>query len=216
MKGKDIIKRHLLFEKAKKHFAQNPNARSLVVTMGREPEQTIWRVTNNRGSFGVVELHTIREQFTISEKDDSKPEKKEKDDKKPDDKKEPKEPKMTSKKSDSDIETNADALDTDKDSQDPREPMMQEPEEPSGEPSEVPPEEQPATKTGEEMRLKNIVGGRPLQDISVDTDQQGGHVVLHMVGLNNPVEIHIFQNGKAVWKYGNLSNLLKTSAVKTK
>lgn len=124
-------------------------------------------------------------------KKDDKPEKKSKEPKKPEKpKKDKPEPKM------SDVPPEADTgLETGV-------------EPPPG--AEEPPGEPAGPKRGEEIQLQQLVQNKPVQDISVETDDQGGHVVLKLGGLELPVEIHVSRDGKATFEVGELSRTLST------
>jgi len=54
-----------------------------------------------------------------------------------------------------------------------------------------------------------------VQDIKVDTDDQGGHVTLKLGGLETPLEIHVSRDGKATFQVGELSRTLSTGPSRT-
>ena len=65
-------------------------------------------------------------------------------------------------------------------------------------------------KRGEEVQLQQLVQNKPVKDIKVSTDDQGGHISLSLGGLEVPLEIHISRDGKATFEVGELSRTLST------
>ena len=51
---------------------------------------------------------------------------------------------------------------------------------------------------------------KPIKDIKVTTDNEGGHVLLTLGGLDMPVEIHTTRDGRATFELGELSRTLST------
>ena len=70
---------------------------------------------------------------------------------------------------------------------------------------------QKGVKTGEELQLQQLVQAKPVESIDVDSDESGGHIVLSLAGLENPLEIHISKDGKIKYKLGDLARVIKTS-----
>jgi hypothetical protein len=66
-----------------------------------------------------------------------------------------------------------------------------------------------APKTGEELSLQQLTQTKPIKDLQVFGDEQGGHVTLSLGGLKNPVQINFAHDGKITYKFGELSRVLK-------
>lgn len=82
MDNRNVVKKDLLRRKIKEYFEKNPNAKSVIVKANVGELKTIWKVTKESKRFDVVEVNTLREEFTI-EQDDKDKEKKPSSEKKP-------------------------------------------------------------------------------------------------------------------------------------
>lgn len=62
---KNVIKKYLLSRKIKEYFSKHPSAKSVVVKSDVGNAKTLWRVVKEGNSFSVVEVNTIKEEFTL-------------------------------------------------------------------------------------------------------------------------------------------------------
>lgn len=67
----------------------------------------------------------------------------------------------------------------------------------------------PEKKTSEEMQLTQMVQGKPLKNVSVSSIDGNKVVVLDVMGLKSPVEIHFSEDGKVFYKFGDLTRVIK-------
>jgi hypothetical protein len=223
MEHKDIVKKDLLRRKICEHFSKNPNAESVIIKADIGDMKTLWKVVKEEGGhFKVVEVNTKKEQYIIGELGWPylKEQEKEETPKKKKKEKEDKPEKELSKKKDDEPKLGKPSLSRMKPPGEAGEegplggPPMgveKEPEMPSGEVGLEPGEpgaERP--KTGAELQLHQNVRKKPLLGVDVDTDAEGGHVLLQFPGKDENVTIDIFRDGKVSYTYKGQSRILRT------
>ena len=185
MNAQDIIKKDLLRRKIQEHIKNKPAAVSFVVKARFGDENTHWKVTREGKDFNIIEVNSRKDEFVLAEA--------EKKDVETSDDVTSGEPRKMKPGEQEPMGQDIGGLETDVDADD----------------SVVEPEPQ-RTKTGEELQLKQLVSNKPVQDVDVEVSDQGGSVVLHLAGLDNPLKITL-EGGQASYSLGELSRQLRTS-----
>lgn len=65
MNKSNVVKKNLLYRKIKEYFSKNPKATSLIVKADVGENKTLWKVVREGKNFKVVEVNTLREEFTF-------------------------------------------------------------------------------------------------------------------------------------------------------